>query len=291
MIRYFKHHEIDKKVWDNCINEFPNGLVYAQSWYLDIVSPQWEALIEDDYRSIMPLPVKRKLFVPYLFKPDFVQQLGIFSERMITETLVLEFVSRIPRKFLKIEFNFNTNNLVSNRFDFLNRTNYELDLNGEYVHINSNYNENTRRNIRKASTNCSIASSGDIEEFVRLFSLNAKETIALTVQKQLIQIIRIALERQAGEIIMARDVQNNIVAGTFFLRTLGRIIYLVSFTSPEGSSVSPMFLIVDEIIKKYAGQSLLLDFEGSMIPGVARFFAGFGAKPRVYQMYRRTLFG
>jgi hypothetical protein len=290
MIRYYKHHEINKGTWDNCINKSFNGLVYAQSWYLDIVSPQWEALIKDDYKSVMPLPAKRKLFLPYLFKPEFAQQLGIFSENTITEKLVLEFLDRIPRKFVKVGFNLNTSNIVSDRLDFTNRTNYELDLNGEYAHISSGYNENTRRNIKKASTSCLIANSEDIEEFVRLFSANAKEKIKLPVQKQLKQIIRCASDRQMGEIIIARDVRKNIVAGAFFLKTLGRVIYLASFTTPDGSKYSPMFFIVDEIVKKHAGQPLILDFEGSMIPGVARFFGGFGAIPTVYQMYSRTLF-
>ncbi len=44
-----------------------------------------------------------------------------------------------------------------------------------------------------------------------------------------------------------------------------------------------MFKIVDGFIKEHAGSNLFLDFEGSNIPNVARFFAGFGATPEVYQ--------
>jgi len=46
MIIYHKHHEIDRDRWDECIRKSFNGIIYAYSWYLDIVSPQWEALIE-----------------------------------------------------------------------------------------------------------------------------------------------------------------------------------------------------------------------------------------------------
>lgn len=43
-----------------------------------------------------------------------------------------------------------------------------------------------------------------------------------------------------------------------------------------------MFLLIDEFIKQYASRNMILDFEGSNIEGVARFYAGFGAKPFNY---------
>ena len=43
-----------------------------------------------------------------------------------------------------------------------------------------------------------------------------------------------------------------------------------------------MFAILDHGIGKYADTGLILDFEGSEIKGIARFFAGFGASPVYY---------
>ena len=51
MIQYLLNHQIDKTKWDATIAECGN--IYAFSWYLDIVHPQWEALVEDDYQSVM----------------------------------------------------------------------------------------------------------------------------------------------------------------------------------------------------------------------------------------------
>ena len=42
MITYLTHDQIDKTLWDHCIAQAPNGLVYAWSWYLDIVHPGWD---------------------------------------------------------------------------------------------------------------------------------------------------------------------------------------------------------------------------------------------------------
>jgi len=52
MIVYYKHNQIDFERWDKVITNSQNGLVYALSWYLNIVTPGWEALIEDDYEYI-----------------------------------------------------------------------------------------------------------------------------------------------------------------------------------------------------------------------------------------------
>ena len=60
MIHYLKHHRIDKARWDRCISKAVNSRVYACSWYLDLVCPGWEALVEEDYTSVFPLTSRWK---------------------------------------------------------------------------------------------------------------------------------------------------------------------------------------------------------------------------------------
>jgi hypothetical protein len=43
-----------------------------------------------------------------------------------------------------------------------------------------------------------------------------------------------------------------------------------------------MFLLIDTYIGQNAGKEMTLDFEGSNIPGIARFYKGFGALPQTY---------
>ena len=40
--------------------------------------------------------------------------------------------------------------------------------------------------------------------------------------------------------------------------------------------------LIDNYIAKYKKDSLILDFEGSMIPTLARFYASFGAEKKYY---------
>ena len=64
MIRLLKQTEIIRYRWDQVVLSSQNAMPYAKSWYLDAVfGDRWSALIEDDYKAVMPLPIKEKYFV------------------------------------------------------------------------------------------------------------------------------------------------------------------------------------------------------------------------------------
>jgi hypothetical protein len=129
MIKYLKHQEIVKPRWDEAIDRAFNGIIYAKSWYLDIVSPHWDALVSDDYSAVMPLTWRRKFGVYYLYQPFFTQQLGVFgdedqkvrkweSEKVgvayspshlhtFSPAHFLPFLNAIPKKFKFIEIQLN----------------------------------------------------------------------------------------------------------------------------------------------------------------------------------------
>ena len=77
MIKRLKNHNIDKAKWDEVITQSDHPHVYLLSWYLDIISPGWEALIYEDYKYVVPLPVKTKWGIPYLIQPLYCQKIGI----------------------------------------------------------------------------------------------------------------------------------------------------------------------------------------------------------------------
>ena len=60
-IRHLRHNEINYSLWDKCITNAKNSLVYASTWYLDVVSPDWEALVAGNYEYIMPLPDRKSV--------------------------------------------------------------------------------------------------------------------------------------------------------------------------------------------------------------------------------------
>lgn len=286
MIKYLKHHQIDFQLWDRALSDSPDGLVYAMAWYLNIVSPGWEALVEEDYQYIMPLPVRRKYGIAYLSQPPFTQQLGIFSQNLVTPEIVEKFIRALPRKFLKIHISLNQLNMNCHNFVFQKGINYILPLNNTYDQISAGYHGNTRRNIRKSYLQELKLATLDKDIFIEKCRLQ-KSAVPESVFCIMDQLLEEALKRNVCEIYAVYNRNNEILAATAFIKALNRLFYLVSYSFAEGKEFSAMFMMVDSVIRKYAGSSMVLDFEGSVIPGIARFFAGFGAFKTEFPVYKR----
>lgn len=291
MIRYLKHEDIDKDQWNATLRNSQNRMVYAASWYLDIVSPQWEALVEDNYKSIMPLPAKKKYGLAYLIQPLFVQQLGVFSPFPVSQEVVDLYLQTIPKKFLWQCFYWNSKNPINHIPGAGVRINYELPLDRPYELIFGGYSENTQRNLIKAQkAGIRVERMNDFCGFHECYqTLNKLSPNDLEVF-QLQQIINASVLKKTGQILLARDPEKEIVAGAFFLTEFDRIIYLTSFVAPKGYNHSAMFLLMDDMIKRHSSSQKVFDFEGSMVPGIARFFSGFGSVKTEYFEYKKHLF-
>jgi len=112
MIHYLPHSAIDEQKWDACITNSPNRIPYALSWWLNAVCPEWEALVQDDCHSVMPLTRGHKFGFHYLYQPYFTQQLGIFSPSPVLLVTINEFLSAIPGKFKYVNIQLNSGNIV-----------------------------------------------------------------------------------------------------------------------------------------------------------------------------------
>ena len=148
-IQYLKHNQIDISKWDECISRSKNRLVYAQSWYLDLVCSDWDALVADNYKAVMPLTHGLKYGINYLYQPFFSQQLGVFSTSEPNKQMLEAFIKAIPAKFRFIDINLNkANNFNLEGFQIRKNINIELKLNKPYDEITSGYSNNTKRNIK-----------------------------------------------------------------------------------------------------------------------------------------------
>ena len=142
-IIHLENKAIDFNRWDHAISQSNNQLVYASSWYLNVVSPQWEALVTADYEFVMPLPVKSRYKIPYLVQPVLTQQLGIFSKHSITEKIVKEFIKEIP--YFSYELALNESNFYGKALIY---PNFILDLTADYKQLYSNFSKNTQNGLK-----------------------------------------------------------------------------------------------------------------------------------------------
>jgi hypothetical protein len=283
-ITYVKRNDIDTTKWDNCIARSVNGIVYAYSWYLDIVSENWDALIGDDYQAVFPLTHNKKYGIQYLYQPFFTQQLGLFSTGSINHSLVSEFLDAIPESFKFISINLNTLSKIDYpKAKVLPRVTHHLDLIEPYAVISSRFSANTKRNISKAvAYNVSVVKG--LSAFQLLEMKRSNRTVALR-QKHfdtLTKIITQSVANGVGETFGAYNEHNELCAGVLFLKSNGKVIYLLASSTPAGKENRAMFSLVDYFIETNSESHLVLDFEGSNVESVARFYTGFGATPCEY---------
>ncbi len=281
---YIEHKDIDSEKWNRCIDNSPNCRVYGYDWHLDRTAIIWDALVWGDYEFVMPLPYRKKWGIKYLYQPLFSQQLGIFPNP--TEIIKEIFYTELLKNFKYSDFQINSkNSATSNEKDinFAARVNYLLLLNQDYNLLSKSFSKNTKRNLVKANKNkLSLVQGIRLEEYLEfkqenlVASLNKKDFASLK------SLIAFGQYKGFGEIYGVYSEDNKLCAAVYFCRWKNRVIYMNAASNELGKELRGMYFLVDKFIKNHAAQNITLDFEGSMIPGVARFYNGFGATPETY---------
>ena len=287
MIKYLKHKEIDFVRYDKCIADSDCSLIYATSWYLNIVAENWDALVLDDYKMVMPLTHRRKYYIPYIFQPPWVQQLGVFSAEEIKQDIIGKFLKAIPGKFKLVNILFNYNNIFSNKY-LSKRDNFILKMNPSYDVIYNGYNKLRKRSLIKAKKlNLIISRANNANSLINLFKENRGAELKKDERdyELLKQLVLKGIEKHCVEILHVEDKNNKLLGGIVFFKTKNRIIYLFSGVNSAGRESQAITYIIDFIIRKNCEKDIIFDFEGSMIPNIAKFFKSFGSIKENYYRY------
>ena len=283
-IRYLTNTRIDKELWDQCISNSTNGLIYGYSYYLDYMANQWDALVLNGYEAVMPLPWRKKWGIYYLYQPFVMAQLGVFGNS-IDANLLQRFLETIPNKFKYLDLPLNYANLFSTNFPLHERMNYVLDLNTDYETIYKNYRENIRRNIKRAKNySCIIKTGIDAKHIINL----AKQTQKLS-QNDLDNFLKLCnylLKKDQATTYGVYSSQKELLASCIFFFSHNRAYYILVGNHPNGKTLGASHALIDAFIKDHAGKNLLLDFEGSDIRNLAFFYSSFGAKEEKYAAIR-----
>lgn len=282
-LRFINQEQLDRMKWNGCIARSSTPRVYAEAWYLDLVSPGWTSLVYGDYAHVMPLTVSQKFGISFLLQPIFAQQLGIFPEA--PEHIQASFLHAVARRFryAAIQMNTSCSGVFSEVFSAERRLNLVLDLAVSYQNLRENYSSHTIRKIRKAEKQGVFVVKGlSPNDYIDLKDRANASRLPVKPMQTLKRIISNTVANGMGVIYSAYTPDNSLCAAAFFLRSGKQIVYLNAVSTDEGKQTNAMHLLVDRFIRDHAGKSLWLDFEGSSIEGIARFYEGFGAQPEYY---------
>ncbi len=301
-IIHLKHDLIDKKKWDNTLENSYFKRTSLYSWYLDIVCPNWEILTTDEnYNNAFVLPVKQKIGIKYLIQPFLIQQLGSIGNEHNAVFLhrCLKYVKRkYPFYFININevdtLNISLKNSIIKRKKL--KTNLILNTKKTYKQLYKDYSKNTKRNIKKFYKNNSnsikeINAKKDIENIINLNKNAIEEYQFSNNQTKLLK--KIIFECQKRNLLYAIATYNNdvLTAGAFFVKCNNYYTFLYSGNTSIGMQTGAMHSIVDYFIKENNGNFEFLDFEGSQDKGVARFYKSFNATEHKYQVFKRLIPG
>lgn len=291
-IRYLKNEDLDAARWDACIQESMPSLLYAYSWYLDLVCDDWDALVLGDYEAVMPIPFTKKFGFKLAVQPPFCQQLGVFSPAALNETLVKAFLSALPKQFHWARLHLNYHNPLQSGVSL--RSNYVLDLMPDMDGLKANFESSVIRSIRKSEkSSCALLEGIDTRSIMELVAWQNKDKnmgLSTRSMQKLERLIPVCTQKGVLVSIGLYSPMNHLCAAGIFLKDRQRLYYLVGASDEIGREYAGMPRILLHLIEKFVGQGYTLDFEGSEIPGVARFFKKFGAKNSPYPVFSREGF-
>jgi hypothetical protein len=287
-VAYLKNDRIDRERWDEAIAASPHGIVYAASWYLDIVSPGWEALVEEDYSLCFPLTWRKKWGIRYLFQPPFTQQLGaFFRDREVSPSDLDRVLRSVPPAFRYVDIFLHHSNATGllPGWRVIQRKTHHLPLEQSVETLRSRYSTNLQRNLKKAShLGLGVTADGSVDELIALFRMHRGKNIGTLREADYAILRRLAAAAESRGLLTFLCIRKNgrLLAGAMFLRSLHEHIFLFSATHPEARNTGALAAILDEFIRRQSGSPRPLDFEGSMDPDLSRFYRGFGAAEIVY---------
>jgi len=236
----------------------------------------------------MPLPWRSKYLIKYIYTPCWTQQLGVFALNNFDSKLVNQFVKAIPKKFLKTSIQFNSHCSLLKPTEIKN--NYILPLNKPYHELFVKFSKNRKRVLKKVITEDIQIYQNDLTSFLECYKhRNVSFKTSNEDLNKLILLINTLLKKSLGTLTTV-TIDNKTMATVFVTNYKNRITYLAPFSTLIGKQKNLPTLLITEILKTYNLKNYTLDFEGSMIDGVAKFYKSFGSEIETYEVYNKSVF-
>lgn len=290
MIKRVSRKKLDIDKYTECLNKSVNYRIYAEVFYLDtLIGENWDCYVLNDYEAIMPLPFIKKFGFKFIAQPIYCQQLGVFHQENLSKETFQLFEKKLHRNLVRA-YTFNEENTYQFEIKGLKKTNITLDLSSCYEDIFTKYSRNRRNEIRKThKLDYKILVTDNLNNFFKInstyeymISNNLIGTSSNKIQDLFHQKKIIAYE--------IYDNENNLIGCQLEMISKNRIYnFAFARNKNEKNSFGSAF-IIDYMIKKYSNSNLTLDFEGSMVPSIAKFMQGFGAEKKNYTTYSNLNF-
>jgi hypothetical protein len=287
-IAILNSQQIDDTLWNNCIANASNGLIYSTTFYLNNMCVQWKGLVLNNYEAVMALPYKKKLGLPYLYTPAFIQQLGLMG--IFSTDDLSNVYTAIAKQFLYGDYFLNS--FCSHWQNIVAKQNFILPLNKTFNTLLLQCNANFKSRFNKFYKQLQYVQSSNIEYVIANYKqIHGSKTPHVTPQ-DFDNLITICKQLQQVQQLHIRVVSNNqeTVAAIVLLQYKNRLYNIANFTTANGKLLHANYFLFAQVIKEFCNQNLILDFEGSNIESIAHFYKKMNPQLETYFHWQRNFF-
>jgi hypothetical protein len=297
VLRLLHFSDLDLARWEACVAASLGALPYVQAWWLQATAGRWAAVVElgpnGEYHSLLPLPLKWRPWGRIAYQPLFTQQLGLVLTSESRYLQVADYLAVARRSCIAFYQQWPPMTQLLQLplgFTVAERLTYHLDLGASYATIHQRYLTGCRRRLRNnqaLAQPLQVEESEDVDALIALFLTYRGPAHTGLRPRHYAALRRLYAALRARGLADLRRVRHpatqELLAGALFVRHAGGVIYLFAAASPAGKAASAPILLLDDALRRYAGQpGQLFDFEGGSLPAIGRFFTNFGARPVLY---------
>ncbi len=285
VIQRISREDIDKLKWDSCVHFATNGNIFGYKWYIDAITKDWEALVEGDYQSVLPLIWKKNWWgKKEVFLPSLMRESGIYSANALSPKRVEAFLNAIPADYKKVLIEVDQFTLYPQvvEWEIEKQRNYLAYMNEPYEQLASKFSKSVLEELDKArANNLQSISSLKPETIVDFY----KQHDASYTKENYYAYLRIMynlLHRGWGFMSGIADEKGSLLAVNFMLFSHGRMVSFLPVVSKEGKKKGAMAHLFNLLFHTNANKQIILDFNGN------DRFLGFGETTvPVYRLTRK----
>jgi hypothetical protein len=298
------------KGWKSIVNqekyrdwaETANGIsLFLQPWWLDTVCypDKWQGILltdtDDNVLAAWPIHTRKKYGLTWILPPKMTPHTGPWiapeksqpinpsNARQRYWSIMDNLIDALPKTAMSLfhlapEFQ---DHLPFHWKHFRQTTRYSFRMNtqGKTVEqIFSGFKSSIRNDIRHAEESLICVQTEDIEKLLKVNSENfskKQRTMPVNASK-LSHILTTAMQKSVLKSWLVSDRNDTLMAAASIIVDRNTAYLSLSGTT-SGANRGAISFMYKHIIEYCLDKQLDLDFEGSMIPEVARVFASYGA--------------
>lgn len=272
-MRFLKSNELNKKKWDELSQK---STYYSKSYFLDAVAKNWGAYVDENYSKGFALVYNEFLGIKIIY-PVFLGR-GIefinLSEVEINESLI-----QVKKEFKTTELN---SEIELEGFGNTIKRKYQI------YSKNHPYNTQCKRMLKKVKQlNFSIQNVSHELLFPIIYDELKEKVKELSPENYTRLKNTIVNFFQAGKLISFGifDEQNLLEGGLFFFEGEQKITYITGACKTLSRKNGGMYLAMDYAIQFALKKEKTIDFGGSNMESIRRFYLSLGGEDQFYFSY------